>query len=197
MAEIPPTRPSLLVRLRDPRDEAAWTEFIDLYGALVYNYARKQGLQDADAADLGQEVLRAVATSMGRFDYDPSRGLFRNWLFTLVRRRLSNWRASPCRRTSGSGHPATQQLLEVVPAPATDEAAWEAEWEDQVFAWACEQVRKDVTDSTWQAFWRTAMDRDSTRRVADDLGLTVAAVYLARHRVLARLKELVRTVREP
>jgi hypothetical protein len=66
-----------------------------------------------------------------------------------------------------------------------------------VFAWACEHVRKDVTDSTWQAFWRTAMDRDSTRSVADDLGLTVAAVYLARHRVLARLKELVRSVREP
>ena len=59
MAEIPLTRASLLVRLRDPRDEAAWVEFIDLYGALVYNYARKQGLQDADAADLGQEVLQA------------------------------------------------------------------------------------------------------------------------------------------
>src|SRR5437879_8368291 len=92
MAEIPSTRASLLLRLRDPRDEAAWQEFVDLYGPLVYGYARKQGLQDADAADLSQEVLGAVAASVGRLEYDRSRGAFRNWLFTLVRRKLSNRR---------------------------------------------------------------------------------------------------------
>jgi RNA polymerase sigma-70 factor (ECF subfamily) len=197
MADIPPTRASLLVRLRNPRDEAAWQEFLDLYGSLVYNYARKQGLQDADAADLGQEVLQAVAASVGRLEYDPHRGSFRNWLFTVVRRKLSNWRAAQGHRARGSGDPATQQLLEQYPAPASDEAEWEAEWEDRLFAWACTQVRKDVSDSTWQAFWRTAMDGQPTRRVAADLGLTATAVYLARHRVLARLKELVRSVQEP
>src|SRR5437763_14420352 len=118
MAEIPLTRASLLVRLRDPRDEAAWVEFINLYGALVYNYARKRGLQDADAADLGQEVLRAVAGSVGRLEYDPRRGLFRNWLFTLVRRKLSNWRAAQRRRPSRGGEPATWALLDKIPAPA-------------------------------------------------------------------------------
>src|SRR3954452_19488825 len=107
MAAIPLTRASLLVRLRDPRDEAAWTEFIDLYGALIYNYARKQGLQDADAADLGQEVFRAVAGSGGRLGDDPRRGLFRNWLFTLVRRKLSDWRAAQGRSPCRSGEPAT------------------------------------------------------------------------------------------
>ena len=66
MAEPPPTRPSLLVRLRDPRDQAAWTQFITLYGPLVYGYARKQGLQDADAADLSQEVLGTIARAVGR-----------------------------------------------------------------------------------------------------------------------------------
>src|SRR3954464_10379580 len=186
MAEIPLTRASLLVRLRDLGDEAAWVEFIDLYGALVYNYARKQGLQDADAADLGQEVLRAVAGSVGRLEYDPRRGLFRNWLFTLVRRKLSDWRAAQGRRRR-SGEPATSELLDKIPAPATEQAAWEAEWEERLFAWACEQVRQDVTDSTWQAFWRTAMKGQPTRQVAADLGLTASAVYLARHRVLARL----------
>jgi RNA polymerase sigma-70 factor (ECF subfamily) len=195
MPEIPPTRASLLVRLRDPRDEAAWTEFIGLYGALVYNYARKQGLQDADAADLGQEVLRAVAASVGRLEYDPSRGLFRNWLFTLIRRKLSNWRAAQARipRSSDS---STREILENIQTPPAEEAAWEAEWQDRVFAWACEQVRKDVADSTWQAFWRTAIDGEPTQRVAADLGLTRAAIYVARHRVLARLEALVRSVRE-
>jgi RNA polymerase sigma factor (sigma-70 family) len=197
MAEIPPTRASLLVRLRDPRDQAAWTEFIALYGPLVYNYARKQGLQDADAADLVQEVLRAVAGCVGRLEYDPSRGSFHNWLFTIVRRKLSTWRSARGNRLRGSGDPATQQLLEQYPAPAPDEAEWEAEWEDRVFSWACAQIRKDVTDTSWQAFWRTALEGQPTKRVAAELGLTPTAVYLGRHRILARLKALVRSVREP
>src|SRR4051794_6639981 len=177
MAEIPPTRASLLIRLRDPRDESAWQEFVDLYAPLVYGYARKQGLQDADAADLGQEVFRAVAGSVGRLEYDPRRGLFRNWLFTLVRRKLSDWRAAQGRSPCRSGEPATWKLLDKIPAPATEQAAWEAEWQERLFAWACEQVRADVTDSTWQAFWRTAMNGHPTKRVAADLGLTASAVY--------------------
>ncbi len=197
MAEIPPTRASLLLRLRDPRDEAAWKEFVDLYGPLVYAYARKQGLQDADAADLGQEVLRGVVTSVSRLEYDPCRGSFRNWLFTIVRRRLSNWRAAQAIRVHGSGDSAIQQLLEQSPAPSSEEAAWETEWQDRVFAWACAQVRQEVTDATWQAFWRTAMQGQPTRRVTADLGLTATAVYLARRRVLARLRERIRSVQEP
>src|SRR5690349_16674686 len=92
MAEFPPTRASLLLRLRDPRDEDAWQDFVDLYAPVVYRYARKQGLQDADAADLCQDVLRIVAGAVGRLEYDPQRGAFRNWLFTVVRRKLANWR---------------------------------------------------------------------------------------------------------
>ena len=197
MADIPPTRASLLVRLRDPQDEAAWRQFVDLYAPLVYAYARKQGLQDADAADLSQEVLRAVAGGVGRLEYDPQRGAFRNWLFTVVRRKLANWRAAQANRTRGSGDSGTHRLLEQLPAPEATEAEWEAEWERRLFAWACEQVRRDVTASTWQAFWRTAVDGQPGKQVAGDLGLSVAAVYLARSRVLARLQELVRSGREP
>jgi len=197
MAEIPPTRASLLVRLRDPRDEAAWTEFIDLYVPLIYRYARKQGLQDADAADLSQEVLRAIAGAVGRLEYDPRRGAFRNWLFTVVRRKLSNWRRAQRNRPDGRDALATNHLLEQCPMPPAGEAAWETEWEDRLFAWACEQVRPTITASTWQAFWRTAIDGQPTRQVAADLDLSVTAVYLARRRVLARLKELVRSAQEP
>jgi RNA polymerase sigma-70 factor (ECF subfamily) len=197
MADIPPTRASLLLRLRDPRDAAAWGEFVDLYAPLVYGYLRKQGLQDADAADLSQDVLAAVAGAIGRLEYDPARGAFRNWLFTAVRRKLANWRAAQANRVRGSGDTATQQLLEERAAPEAAEADWEAEWQERVFAWACEQVRRGVTDATWQAFWRTAVGAEPARDVAADLGLSVAAVYLARSRVLARLKELVRSAQEP
>jgi RNA polymerase sigma-70 factor (ECF subfamily) len=196
MAEIPPTRASLLVRLRDPADGDAWGQFVDLYAPLVYGYLRKQGLQDADAADLSQDVLTAVAGAVGRLDYDPARGAFRNWLFTVVRRKLANWRAAAANRTRGSGDSATHQLLVERPAPDTLEAEWAAEWERRLTAWACEQIRQDVSPTTWQAFWRTAVDGQPGKQVAADLGLSVAAVYHARSRVLARLKELVRSVQE-
>src|SRR5437868_11195758 len=129
MADIPPTRASLLLRLRDPRDGLAWKEFVDLYAPLVYGYLRKQGLQDADAADLSQDVLGAVAGAVGRLEYDRSRGAFRNWLFTVVRRKLANWRAARARQ--GSGDQEVQRLLEQCPAPQAEEAEWQAEWEQR------------------------------------------------------------------
>ncbi len=136
MAEIPPTRASLLVRLRNPRDEAAWTQFVDLYAPLVYGYARKQGLQDADAADLSQEVLGVFAGAIGRLEYDPRRGSFRNWLFTVVRRKLSNWRRAERNRVDSTHDSATSWLLEQSPAEEKD-AKWEQEWEQTLFTWAC------------------------------------------------------------
>src|SRR6516162_10117143 len=123
MAEFPPTRASLLVRLRDPQDEAAWAQFVDLYGPLIYGYARKQGLQDADAADLSQEVLGSVAGAVGRLEYDPARGAFRNWLFTIVRRKLSTWRRGRRNDPTGRIDVASPAALEQCPAP--EEVRWE------------------------------------------------------------------------
>ncbi len=196
MAAIPDTRASLLVRLRDSHDEDAWAQFVDLYAPLVYGYARKQGLQDADAADLTQEVLGAIAGAVDRLEYDPRKGAFRNWLFTIVRRKLSNWRVAAERRAQGSGDSATREMLEQCPAPEGVAPDWEFEWEQRLFAWACERARRDVSDIIWQAFWRTAIDGVPGKQVAADLDLSVAAVYLARSRVLARLKGLVQSVQE-
>ena len=197
MADIPPTRASLLVRLRDPRDEAAWREFVDLYAPLIYHYLCKRGLQDADAVDLSQEVISAVAGAVGRLDYDPQRGTFRGWLFTVVRRKLANWRRAQKHRPRGSGDTATHRRLEQCPAAEGTEADWEAEWQERVYAWAREQVQGEVSAATWQAFWRTAIDGQPGKQVAADLGLSVTAVYHARSRVRARLKELVKSAQAP
>jgi RNA polymerase sigma-70 factor (ECF subfamily) len=196
MTEIPSTRVSLLVRLGDPQDEAAWTQFVDLYAPLVYGYARKQGLQDADAADLAQDVLLSVAGAVGKLEYDPARGSFRSWLFTIVRRKLSNRRRSQRTRRDAVNGASMDRFLVELPAPAREQDQWEAEWERGLFAWACEQVRMDVTATSWQAFWRTAVDGQPGKQVARDLGLSVAAVYHARSRILARLKEFVKVVEE-
>src|SRR5258708_481729 len=195
MAEIPPTRASLLVRLRDSRDEAAWRQFVELYAPLVYGYARKQGLQDADAADLSQEVLGSVAGAVGQLDYDPAKGAFRNWLFTVVRRKLSTWRRG--RRNDPTGRPdaSGSEGLEWCSAP--EEAGWGAEWEGHRSTGACRGVRPGVPGGPGEALWGPATDGRSGGGVAAALGLSVAAVSRARSGVVARLKELVQAAQEP
>lgn len=193
MGDSPATRPSLLVRIRDARDSRAWAQFVELYAPLVYGFARKHGLQDADAADLTQEVLRAVAAAVGRLDYDPQRGSFRGWLFTVVRNKLRNFLANRGRQPLASGDTAVQNRLKEEPAPEDDaEELWDLEYQRRLLAWAAAQVRGTIQDSTWQAFWLTAVEGKSGKEVAGRLGMTVAAVYLAKSRVMARLKEQIR-----
>lgn len=197
MAEPPTTRPSLLLRLRDVRDGQAWTEFVDLYAPLVYGFARKQGLQDADAADLTQEVLRAVSKSIGRLDYDPSRGSFRAWLFAVVRSKMSDLLAARTRQPQGSGDTDANHRLAEAPAPHEDgDEDWSREHEHRLFVWAAEKVRTEVTESTWRAFWLTAVEGKRGQVVARELGLSVAAVYLAKSRVMARIKDQILPLQE-
>ena len=190
MGDEPATSASLLIRIRDRGDHAAWSRFVEVYQPLVHGFARKHGLQEADAADLAQEVLRAVARSVGRLDYDPRRGSFRGWLFTVVRNQLRDFRDRQRRQVAGSGNSGVQQLLNEQPTPPEDE--WDREYERRLFTWAAEQVRPAVQAATWQAFWRTAVEGQGGQEVARALGMTVAAVYLAKSRVMARLKEEIR-----
>src|SRR2546430_8685215 len=91
MLDAPLTRASLLVRIRDGHDQEAWRQFVQLYAPVVYGFARKRGLQDADAADVMQDVLRSVAGAAARLNYDPTRGTFRSWLYTVSRNKIFNF----------------------------------------------------------------------------------------------------------
>src|SRR5436190_13509021 len=126
MQESPATRASLLVRLRDGSDAGAWQEFVQLYAPVIYGFARKRGLQDADAADLMQEVLRSVSNAAHRLEYDPSRGTFRGWLFTVTRNKVFNFLENRSRRVQGSGDSRVQQRLE---QQADSDGKLSAEWE--------------------------------------------------------------------
>jgi len=195
MGDAPSTRPSLLIRLRDARDGQAWTHFEGLYGPLIFGFARKHGLQDADAGDLRQEVLRLVAGAVGGLEYDARAGSFRGWLFTVVRNQLRKFLGRrPHDR--GAGDSVTQVLLEQQPAPEEDQAAWEEEFRQRLFHYAANQVRGDFSAATWQAFWQTAVQGRPAKEVAAGLGLTAAAVYLAKGRVMTRLKEQIRLLQE-
>lgn len=184
MAQSPGTRASLLVRVRDPQDAAAWNLFVDLYAPLLYGFFRRQGAQDADAADLTQEVLVRISQGIRRLDYDPARGTFRGWLFTVVRNRWRTWKGRPTL-------PREEAILDEQPA-SDENHAWESDYRRRLFEWAVEQIRADYSESTWQAFWGTSIDGKGAAEVARMLGLSVAAVYMAKSRVLARVKEVLR-----
>src|ERR1700722_13236514 len=142
MSDVLATRLSLLVRLRDARDEGAWSQFVELYAPLVFGFARKHGLQEADAADLTQDVLQAVSGGIRRLDYDPRRGSFRGWLFTVVRNKLHNFLAAQKRPGRGAGDTDAQLRLQELPAREEDQTAWwDLEYERRVFDWAAEQAR--------------------------------------------------------
>jgi RNA polymerase sigma-70 factor (ECF subfamily) len=196
MIDSPTTQVSLLVRIRDRADSDAWSEFVDLYAPLVYGLARRHGLQDADAADLTQDVLRTVVRVAPSFTYDPARGSFRGWLFTVTRNQLRKATQARQRRVDASGDEDERRLLEEHPAAEGAEAAWEQEYRSRLFAWAAQKVQPGFQRSTWYAFWETAVRERDPQEVAADLGITVGAVYIARSRVLARLREQIRQVEE-
>jgi RNA polymerase sigma factor (sigma-70 family) len=186
------TRYSLLLRIADPQNHAAWIEFLGIYEPLVYQLARRKGLQDADARDLCQEVFRAVAGAARRWTPDPARGSFRGWLYRIARNRLMNSLRYQQRHGRAAGGSDVQRLLEIQPdAPEDDTREIDAEYRRRLFQLAARSIERDFSRSTWQAFWQTAVLARDVAAVAAELGMSVGAVYIARSRVLARLRSRV------
>jgi RNA polymerase sigma-70 factor (ECF subfamily) len=192
MTEAPPTAPSLLVRIRDERDGDSWSRFVFTYQPLVSEFLRRQGLQEADAADLTQEVLARVAAAIKSFEYEPQRGAFRGWLFTIVKNCQRRFYEHRKIGQQGSGDTRVMHVLAEVPAADADEDEWNLEYERHLLARAAREVRGDFRDETWQAFWATAVDGRSAQSAASELSMSVAAVYMAKHRVTSRLREHIR-----
>ena len=194
--ESPETRASLLIRLRDVDDAEAWSRFVEIYGPLIWSVARRSGLQDADAADVSQEVLRRVAKAMPRFEYDRERGSFRGWLLTIARHQIRDFFARSDRRGGKVGGETVAHIVAHLPAEDELERAWQSEYEQAVFRWAAGELRPTLRESTWEAFRRTALLGESASEAGLALGMTPGAVYVARCRVTAKLRELVDSVRE-
>lgn len=191
MAEPPLTRVTLLTRLKDGRDGDAWREFVHLYGPVVYRFARNRGLQDADAADLMQDVLRSVARNAGRMEYDPKKGTFRGWLYTVTRNKIYNFLSSQKNRPRGTGDADAQERLDATPAREEEgpDADWEKEYQRRLSARAMEIVKGEFHANTWSAFWQTAVEGKPAAEVGAALKMSAGAVYVAKSRVLARLRD--------
>jgi RNA polymerase sigma-70 factor (ECF subfamily) len=197
MDDTPATRPSLLVRLRDLQDQQSWEEFYAIYQPLVFRMARSQGFQDADASELTQEVFLSVASAIDRWDPNPERGSFRGWLFRIARNLMINWLAQRRRHPTGTGNSDVRQLLAEQPDPhneTEDSAVFDKELKRQQFIWAAEQIRKEFRETTWQAFWLTSIENQSVPEAAEKLEISAGAVYIARSRVMARLRQKIETL---
>jgi RNA polymerase sigma-70 factor (ECF subfamily) len=188
--DAPPTRNTLIAKIRDPANAHAWGEFIAIYEPLVYRLARRKGLQDADARDLSQEVFHSVARAIDRWSPDTARGPFRAWLFTIARNLCINFLSRRGAAAIGPGDTANLDRLAAI--PATDPAAsatFDEEYRQRAFRWAAAQVKEEFAPNTWLAFWQTAVEDRPVATVAAELGMSPGAVYVARSRVIARLRK--------
>ncbi len=186
----PETRPSLLLRLRDPGDRQAWEEFVSLYQPIVLGMALRRGLQAADAEDLTQQVLMKIARAIEDFQPDRERGRFMTWLRTIAQRAIINVMTRGAADRSTGGTDAWIQL-EQVAAPQAEAAEVEREYRREIFIYAAAQVREEVGAETWRGFWETVVLNRPVEQVASELGRTRGNIYTARSRVLKRLREKV------
>ena len=183
------TRSTLIVRLQAEQDEKAWAEFVEIYTPVIYRLVKRQGLQEADAFDVTQEVFRTVVRSIHGFRFRASGGSFRGWLYTVTRSRLSDFRAKHGRYVMGTGDTWVNQRLSAQSEHVFCEEACEQEYRASLFRWAARQIRPRFTDKTWEAFWRTKVEGQNVRETARSLSMTEGAVHVARSRVLSRLRE--------
>ena len=193
MPQVPETRASLILRLPSAADAEAWQEFVAIYEPVIYRFAIRGGLQDADARELVQNVMVSVARAVGRWKPDQSRGRFRTWLFRIARNQLLDVLAKRQRQLlSPANSGEWNQIEQMIADTATSDHQLRVEHRRQLFRWAAERVKSSVKEATWRAFWLTAVEATSPESVAAELGMTTGAVYIARSRVLSRLQNEVK-----
>lgn len=194
------TRSTLLLRLRDLGDQEAWAEFVDRYAPKIYGWCRRHRLQEADAADVTQDVLSRLVGALRRFEYDPARGSFRGWLKTVTTNVIRDLAQSWAKPGRGSGDSRANAALEAIQAPAalTDLAAMlEAEAEQELLREAEARVQLRVQPHTWQAYQLTAVQQQPAPQVAQQLNMPVSEVYVAKSRVIKLLRQEVEKLNSP
>lgn len=176
------THPSLLLRLRDVRDQDAWAQFVEIYGPVIFSYCRGRNMQESDAADVAQEVLLGLAKSLGQFDYQPERGRFRHWLGTVTHREILRfWRRRKATRIQTNMEP---QQLDTVDDPE----AWDDHFHAEILQLAMQRIRGEFEAETWSIFEQLWLADRTPQEVAQTFQARVGTVYVAKSRVLKRLR---------
>lgn len=182
------THVTLLNRLAESRDRAAWDEFCARYGTLIRGFSRRYGLQPADVDDVEQDVLFSLSKSLPNFTYDPAKGKFRSYLKTVV---IHAAQRKLLQKLSGARLEDVESSTRAQAADAGVDEKWEAEWRQYHLGRAMRTVRAEFSEADLEAFDRYALAGEEPRRVGEDLGLSVDQVYQAKSRITRRLAVLV------
>jgi RNA polymerase sigma-70 factor (ECF subfamily) len=176
------TQASLLYRLRQPEAQVSWERFVKLYTPLLFYWARRLGLQEPDAGDLVQDVFVTLVQKLPQFHYEPGKG-FRGWLRTVL---VNKWRDRARRRgIAARGADALDDLA----APPASDALDEAEYRHLLTRRALELMQAEFPERLWKACWEHVVAGRPAPEVASELGIAVGTVYVAKSRILCRLRE--------
>jgi RNA polymerase sigma-70 factor (ECF subfamily) len=186
-----PTRHSLLLRLRNWDDQESWREFFETYWRLIYGVARQAGLSDTDAQDVVQDTVLTVAKTMPGYEYRPADCSFKTWLHLLTRRRIADRLRRLSREPSAGAasldeNPSLAEAAENPQFPS--DTQWDEAWQKNLFAVALERVKQQSKPLHYQIFDCCALKHWSASEVARALNVSLAEVYLAKHRITARLR---------
>jgi RNA polymerase sigma-70 factor (ECF subfamily) len=192
-----PTRYSLLSRMQDREDQDSWKDFFDTYWRLIYSFAIKSGLTDAEAQDVVQETVISVAKDIEKFKRDPSLGSFKGWLRNLTRWRIADQLRKRTRSVlAGNNLPTTSTSADEIAGPvnADLEAIWEKDWQANLLEAAMERVKPRVREEHYQMFDLNVVRQWPAGKVAQTLGVNIGRVYLAKYRVMALIKKEIRVL---
>ncbi|HUL51257.1 MAG TPA: sigma-70 family RNA polymerase sigma factor [Candidatus Nitrosotalea sp.] len=199
--EFIPTRKSLLSRLKNLDDQDSWADFFNTYWKLIYGVARRAGLADADAQEVVQQTVIEFANKMQEFKYDATKS-FKAFLLTMTRWRIIDQLRKHQRAEARAPLPSDTthgaSAMEAIPDPAGPELEdiWDEEWEKNIWDAAIEKVKQQVNAKQYQIFDLYVMKEWPVQKVAHTLGISIARVYLAKHRIGRLIQKEVRILRE-
>lgn len=183
------TSASLIARMKR-REPDAWRKLADIYTPLVYGWARRGGLNDADAADAVQEVFQSVYSHSADFDGQNQQASFRAWLWAITRNQVRLfYRQRGATPQAQGGSDFVRQLNEYPDWIDDEEEPVTSSELHALLQRTLAVIRGDFDDSTWQAFWRLTVESHATADIAAELGISPGAVRQAKYRVLCRLRE--------
>jgi RNA polymerase sigma-70 factor (ECF subfamily) len=188
------TRRSLIVRLKSEQNELAWRDFVCVYERFLAQLARRQGVPERHIPDVTQQILLAIARSIGGWQDDGNPASFRRWLCTVSRNVAIRFMSREHRQAEGiGGSDLIAQLHQIEDKPDCQRVQ---QYEHELIVWAAEQVRHEFLESSWQAFWGTTVEARTVDEVARELGLYPGSIYMSRSRILARIRKKVAEVSE-
>ena len=189
----PDTRHSLIVRLKDSRNDLAWTEFVCAYEPFLTRLLRKQGTPERHVADVTQQLLIAIAKSVDGWKSDGKTASFRRWLGCVARNVVIKFMVRERKQITGQGGSDFLTALEATVDPSID-AELQRQYEQELTLWAAERVRSEFRESSWRAFWETEVVGRPIAEVSAELRVSVGSVYMSRSRIFARIRVVIEEV---